>query len=153
MDGILSIDIRFLCTACGSKLRIDAAAAGRHVTCSRCGKATRVPSLPSSENPGATVVSNVAPAASDAARILSAELRFFCPACQGKLRVEASAAGQAMSCVLCQAAIQVPVLPDWVHRIGMETEAPPESASSSDAVRASLLTPDEIDFLTRRDGT
>ncbi len=49
--GVLSIDVRFACSACGQKLVVDVQAAGRAVRCTHCARAVRVPPLhPPSES-------------------------------------------------------------------------------------------------------
>lgn len=40
---ILAVEIKFLCTGCGSKLRIDARWEGRRLKCPSCGADGRVP--------------------------------------------------------------------------------------------------------------
>lgn len=149
--GILSIDIRFLCVACGSKLSIDVAAAGRWIVCTRCEQTLRVPLLPSRTTPDSTdgESSQAGDAGAISEQTLSAELRFVCPQCRGKLRIDARAAGQSMPCVLCGRTIRVPVLPDWVHRIGARPAAPSDLPAASTALKAALLTPEEFEFLTK----
>ena len=45
-EGVLSVDIRFLCPSCGCKLRIDALAAGYRAVCAQCGITIKVPPVP-----------------------------------------------------------------------------------------------------------
>jgi hypothetical protein len=148
MDSILSIDIRFLCSACGSKLRVDAAAAGRLVPCVRCGQTIRIPTLHSLQDPEGADAPNVAQGDADpcGSQVLSAELRFVCPECKGKLRIDAGASGQPTSCVRCNKTIQVPALPEWVRRVA--ATRPSDVPAAADALKTAILTAEEIEFLT-----
>ena len=140
MSDILSIDIRFVCCECQSRLRIDAAAAGRRAACTRCGRVIQIPSLPSHD--------------SAASGILSFELRFACQECQAKNRIDVAAAGAWVHCTTCGKKTRVPDAPAWARRV--EDTPPPTAAPAAEipspAARRGVLTDEEIAFMMRDAG-
>ncbi len=118
-------DIRFRCRACDAKLKIDAALAGAEVACPHCRAALVVPGERDAE------------AASRPAVILSVEMRFLCPRCQSKLRIDVTKCGTRAQCPACAGTIQIPAMPASV---------PPSPALAQP--RVALLTSEEIEFLT-----
>ena len=42
-QGVLALDVKFLCRSCQNKLRIDARWEGRDITCPECKQTTAVP--------------------------------------------------------------------------------------------------------------
>ena len=118
-------DIRFRCRACDAKLKIDAALAGAEVACPHCRAALVVPG------------EREADAASRPAVVLSVEMRFLCPRCQTKLRIDVTKCGTRAACPSCAGTIQIPAMPPV---------APSSPALAQPQV--ALLTSEEIEFLT-----
>jgi DNA-directed RNA polymerase subunit RPC12/RpoP len=155
----LSVNIRFVCPACKSKLRIDVAAAGRRVACVRCRRTIRVPSLPSRDGPSAAGASARARPASHATSappsrgtgILSIEIRFVCQECHATLRVDAVAAGTRVICARCGQRIHVPEPPGWAQCADENLPLATAAAAPFRGARGAVLTAEEIEFMTRPD--
>ena len=42
-NGVLALEMKFLCTSCGAKLGIDARWEGRSIECPKCNRSTEIP--------------------------------------------------------------------------------------------------------------
>jgi hypothetical protein len=117
--------------------------AGLMTVCTGCARTIRVPidPLPLSELP--------AQGAAYSPEILSIDIRFLCPACGSKLKIDARAAGTEAACVCCGKKIRAPLLPYWARRA--DKPLPPNQAAerAPTATQGAVLTAKEIDFMTR----
>ena len=125
----VEVEVKFLCTACRSRLRADARLEGRSVGCPVCSEKTGVPRWSGTR---------VLPL-----EVIELELKFLCPSCKGRLRADARLAGRGICCPVCSEKIEAPRwsgVPDW----------PRAPARNNDRAAAAtvFLSAEEIDFLS-----
>lgn len=115
--------LTFYCAICGSSIT-TATADDWLAECPRCEHVVPVPA-PLSSTPEFAEALRVLPPG-----VLALEVKFRCQSCEGKLQIDARFEGCSIDCPRCAKKTRVPV---WSR-----AEPPPQ-----------LLSPDEIEFLTR----
>lgn len=137
MDPATSID--FFCAFCGSELAVPPELQGSVVECAACSRSIPVPGRLNREAP----VSECLPLFN--ADILSVEMTFVCPGCEGSLVADARYEGAPFVCPKCNFGGSVPTWSGFIApEPGLEARLP-----------AVVLTSEEIDFLSgeRADAT
>lgn len=128
------LDLKFLCTACKNRLRVDARLEGRKISCPVCNERTTVPRW--SDTRGLPL------------EVLELEVKFHCGLCRNKLRADARLAGRGVACPVCSGKIEVPRwtgVNDLSRTAGDNRGNPARRAGGTPPV---LLTAEEIDFLS-----
>jgi DNA-directed RNA polymerase subunit RPC12/RpoP len=137
-------DLRFRCRECSAEVVSSSENAGLTTVCPGCARAIRVPADPLS------TFDMPAPDTADPADTLSVNIRFVCPACKCKLRIDVAAAGRRVACVRCRRTIRVPSLPsrDGPPAAGAAPHASPGStATSAPPSRGTRMLSIEIRFV------
>jgi DNA-directed RNA polymerase subunit RPC12/RpoP len=120
---------QFHCAICGAGLSVGAESAGRVIECPACRHVVPVPvRLPR----GAIGTLPLLPP-----EVLALELKFLCPGCQAKLRIDARLEGESVACPKCQQPTRVP---RW--------SAPPRETELRVAPKRAELSAAEIEFLS-----
>jgi DNA-directed RNA polymerase subunit RPC12/RpoP len=123
--------LRFHCAICGTGLSATEESAGKLLDCPSCQHTVPVPArLPA--RPGAIEGLPLLPG-----EILALEIKFLCPDCRAKLRIDARLEGLLVDCPKCTHRIRIP---HW-------STAPAPSRPTL-AARAAELTEAEIEFLS-----
>ena len=91
--------------SCGTKLRVEASAAGKVVTCPKCQKKLRIPDSTKAAAPVAKAATPVATPASAANAPATKVVN--CP-CGKKLKVAATSAGKVVACPGCKRKLKIP---------------------------------------------
>jgi DNA-directed RNA polymerase subunit RPC12/RpoP len=122
---------RFHCAHCGTALSADPESTGRLLECPACQHTVPVPArLPA--RPGALDGLPLLPG-----DILALEIKFLCPDCGAKLRIDARMEGLLVDCPKCTHRIRIP---HW--------STAPAPARTAVASRAAELSEAEIAFLS-----
>lgn len=122
---------RFYCAHCGTALSADSDSSGQIIDCPACQRTVPVPArLPT--RPGALENLALLPG-----EILALEIKFLCPDCGVKLRIDARMEGLLVDCPKCAHRIRIP---HW--------STAPAPARPSLATRPAELTEAEIQFLS-----
>lgn len=122
-------NIRFHCAICGMGLSVGLESTGSVIECPACRHVVPVPARLSGA-PGAMEGLPLLPRG-----VLALEIKFLCPDCHAKLRIDARLEGQPVSCPKCAHAIRIP-------RWSMAPSKP------QPAGRAAELSEAEIEFLS-----
>lgn len=93
---------RFHCAICGTGLSVDIAGAGNIAECPTCRHVVPVPT----RLPGLAGSVDSLPVLPHG--VLALELKFMCPDCSAKLRIDARLEGQPVNCPKCTHTIQIP---------------------------------------------
>jgi hypothetical protein len=102
LPDLVMPDVYFHCAICGAALAAVADAAGAVEECYACERQVPVPAL--IHLPGASA--GCAPLFP--AEILAVELKFRCPECTTKLRIDVRWEGREISCPKCRTSSKVP---------------------------------------------
>jgi predicted RNA-binding Zn-ribbon protein involved in translation (DUF1610 family) len=123
--------IHFFCALCGTGLTVSAQLQGNIVECAGCSRSIPVPGHLSREGPIGEYLPLYSP------DVLSVEMTFVCPGCEGALVSDARYEGTPFSCPKCSFSGSVPTWSGFV--------AP--DARAERRAPAVVLSTDEIDFL------
>lgn len=115
----------FFCANCGVGLTVGAESAGRTIECPGCRRTVPVP------HPTRGCLPILPP------EVLALELKFLCPGCGAKLRIDARLEGDTVPCPKCAQATKVP---RW--------SLPGDAISQPRAGRVVQLSTAEIEFLS-----
>lgn len=122
---------RFHCAICGTGLSVGAESLGRLTECPACHHVVPVPAVLEGR-PGAVAALPLLPR-----NVLSLEIKFLCPDCGAKLRIDARLEGQSVDCPKCTHQIRIPA---W--------SAAPSHPRAGGLSRTAELSEAEIEFLS-----
>ncbi len=127
---------QFHCAICGTGLSVEMTALGRFAECPKCRHVVPVPArLPGP--PGSVDSLPVLPPG-----ILALELKFLCPQCSAKLRIDARLEGQPVACPKCSHQI---LIPNWSTSPPSRIQLPKShTAELSEAEIEFLSSPQEM---------
>lgn len=138
--------LSFFCAVCGHSLIVEIEHAGSLAECPSCERIVPVPGWRPQRRAGAGCLGVLAP------NLLGVDVKFLCPKCQTKLKVDARWGGTSLACPLCETTLTVPQWHGSPDEIKDET-GQSESASCVVGVAPSvILSPEELAFLGANQG-
>jgi Zn-finger nucleic acid-binding protein len=133
--------LSFFCAVCGHSLIVGDEYAGSLAECPSCERLVPVPGWRPQRRAGAGCLGVLAP------NLLGVDVKFLCPECRAKLKVDARWGGKTLPCPQCNASLPIP---QWY---GSSDEIADESGQSQGATRivgvvpSVMLSPQELAFL------
>jgi len=133
--------LSFYCAVCGHSLVVGVEHAGSLAECPSCERIVPVPGWRPQPRAGAGCLGVFAPS------LLGVDVKFHCPKCQTKLKVDARYGGTNLACPQCETTFSVP---QWYGSPGEIVEDGDQSPQAGRAVGiapAVILSPEELAFL------
>ena len=131
----------FYCAVCGHSLIVGEEHAGSLAECPSCERLVPVPGWRPERRAGAGCLGALAP------NLLGVDVKFLCPGCRAKLKVDARWGGRTLSCPQCKAEVCVPQWYGSDDEIADNTKSSPKSNGVVNVAPAVVLSPQELAFL------
>ena len=133
--------LSFYCAVCGHSLTVGVEHAGKLAECPSCERLIPVPGWRPPPRAGAGCMGALAPA------LLAVDVKFLCPECRSKLKVDARWGGLTLPCPKCGTTVPVPQWHGDPGEIVDEPRRSPEVAKATGATPMVTLSADELAFL------
>jgi len=133
--------LSFFCVVCGHSLIVGVEHAGSLAECPSCERIVPVPGWRPERRAGAGCLGVYAP------NLLGVDVKFHCPKCRTKLKVDARWGGNPLTCPECATSLTVP---QWFGKADeiSDTLMPSTPVNRVAAVTPSVaLSPEEVAFL------
>lgn len=137
--------LSFFCVVCGHSLIVGVEHAGSLAECPSCERIVPVPGWRPERRAGAGCLGVLTPS------LLGVDVKFLCPKCRTKLKVDARCGGTTLDCPKCQTTLTVPQwygAPDEIVDGDATDQAQTPQASRNGGIAPSVvLSPEEMAFL------
>ena len=133
--------LSFFCAVCGHSLVVGVEHAGSLAECPSCERIVPVPGWRPQPRAGAGCLGVLTPS------LLGVDVKFHCPKCRTKLKVDARWGGTDLACPQCGTPLSVPQWHGSADEIGKEGTQSKLAERTVDVAPAVTLSPEELAFL------
>ena len=133
--------LSFFCAVCGHSLIVGVEHAGSLAECPNCERIVPVPGWRPQPRAAAGCMGVLAES------LLGVDVKFLCPKCRTKLKVDARWGGKALGCPKCGMELTVPQWHGLPDEIVEHQRQAPSASQTVDLMPAVTLSPEELAFL------
>jgi transcription elongation factor Elf1 len=133
--------LSFFCVVCGHSLIVGIEHAGSLAECPNCERLVPVPGWRPQRRAGAECLGVLAP------KLLGVDVRFLCPECRTKLKVDARLGGKTLPCPKCGTILPIPQWFGAPEEIGDDGDQSLPGERTVTWAPSVVLSPEELAFL------